>query len=91
MNLNQNRQNLIPTNWIHLNLTLSIRILMNQTLNRSNLIRSRWNLTPMIRIRNQQTRLQRSQFLPNKQIDKGKRGLRATKRTVNEGASSTPC
>ncbi|MGA2906987.1 MAG: hypothetical protein ABSE36_04755 [Terracidiphilus sp.] len=90
MNLTRNRLNLTPLTRTHLNLTQLIRILSSR--NRLNLIRL--NLTPMnrtlmIRIRTRQTRLQDSQFLPNRQTDKRKKGLGAPKEIVNEGTSLT--
>jgi hypothetical protein len=53
------------------------------------LTRTPMNLSRLNLSRTPQTRLQLSQYLPNKQTDKRKKGLRAPKETVNEGTSLT--
>jgi hypothetical protein len=93
MNLTRNRLNLNPMNQILMNLTQLIPTLSTQT--PMSLPRNHLNLTPMnptlmSRIRAPQTRLLHSQFLPNMQIDKRKKGLGGPKEIVNDGASSTP-
>jgi hypothetical protein len=83
---------LIPSPLILSSLTrhrLSLNSMNPSRLSLLNLTLTRLNLTPMSLSRTLEPRLPHSQFPPNKQTDKRKKGLRVPKETVNEGTSST--
>jgi len=73
-----------------LNLNRSRLILIPMILTQNRLIQIPMNLTLMNLIQTPRTQLRHSQYVPNKQIDKRKKGSEAPKEIVNGSASSIP-